>query len=295
MLSSMATNTLPLLLFLRACEARIRAYVPRSNTSKIFAPLPQDRLAAHLENVHADGPPDLWAWINETFRAVLNYPQNVGGTTAEAPLEVDAAVRLLAQRERGGWKTVCEIGMNAGSSAVIWLHGTDAQLQEFDMFERTYSRGTQSFLEAAFPSRVTFYPGPSQKTVLQYVQAVQSGEASPCDLWYVDGNHDIPFVWQDFRLVLASAAFDGWLMADDYSKRYPGVRMAWQEYTQRGLVIPTETFMYTSSQPGVGHKGWAIGRWNTTALRAMNRTLPAHCERKALWCDYATSPPGDAS
>mmetsp|Transcript_49013 Transcript_49013/g.128901 ORF Transcript_49013/g.128901 Transcript_49013/m.128901 type:complete len:138 (+) Transcript_49013:119-532(+) len=118
------------------CAAgHIRAFVPRENATKPFAPLPPDRLHAHLTHLRANATGGLWALIEETGRVVLNYPQSVGGTTAEAPREVDAAMRLLSLRDHSEWRTVCEIGMNAGSSAVIWLHGTDAALQEFDLFE----------------------------------------------------------------------------------------------------------------------------------------------------------------
>ena len=265
----------------------IRAYAHRANTTKPSQPLPADRLSAHVERVRANSSGGVWALIDETFSVVLNYPQHVGGTTGEFPQEVDAAVQLLSQRPRAEWRTVCEIGMNAGSSAVIWLHGTDAQLHEFDMFERTYSHGTQGFLEALFPARATFHAGYSQRTVPEYLREVQVGAAPPCDLWYVDGNHDVPGVYEDFRHALATAAFDGWIMADDYSLRYPGVRRAWKEFTKRGLVIPTDTYMTKEQLPGgVGYKGWAIGRWNSTALAAINHRLVPNCSAHAVWCEY---------
>ena len=40
---------------------------------------------------------------------VENYNQDWGGTTAEAVLEDEAAVRLLTSRKRVRWSNVCEI------------------------------------------------------------------------------------------------------------------------------------------------------------------------------------------
>ena len=122
-------------------DARIRAFVRRPNATANFKPLPAERLSVHVERARSNTSGGLWALIDETYRVVTNYNQDYGGSTSEGPLEIDAIVGLLRRRRREEWRTVCEIGMNAGSSALIWLHGTDAQLKEFDLFERAYSLG----------------------------------------------------------------------------------------------------------------------------------------------------------
>eukprot|EP00966_Prymnesium_polylepis_P023202 533938-Prymnesium_polylepis.1 len=149
----------------------------------------------------------------------------------------------------------------------------------------------RAFLDAVFPSRITFHRGASQRMVLEYARRVQRGEAAPCDLWYIDANHDVPWVWQDFRVVLAAAAFDGYVMADDYSLRYPGVRQAWRAYTERQMISPVDTFMYVDPDPRIGPKGWAIGRWNATALKVINHQVPSNCSSRELWCEF----PSDGS
>ena len=253
----------------------IRAYVSRPNATTNFQPLPQERIDGHIarlkESEAAGG--GLWAYINETNNVVTNYNQKLGGSTAEAPLEVAAAVRLLSGRPTAEWRTVCEVGMNAGGSAIIWLRETSAALQEFDMFERTYSLGTRSFLDSLFPNRTQYHRGVSGNTMAEYVRAVQRGTVAPCDLWYLDGCHE-PYrcVHDDFRNALASAAFDGWVFVDDWSARYPPIQFNWAQYVAAGFIVPVENYTYID--PKAGPKGWVIGRWNSTALRQIDHRLP---------------------
>eukprot|EP00966_Prymnesium_polylepis_P265770 6139383-Prymnesium_polylepis.1 len=176
---------IPQLLICAVAGKHIRAFVARENATANFKPLPAERLQAHLAHLRAneDAGGGLWAYINESNNVVTNYNQKLGGSTADSPREVEAALRLLASRQRSEWKTICEVGMNAGSSAVIWLHETRASLVEFDLFERTYSLGTQGFLNALFPNRTTYRAGWSTATLEAYARSVRPRRLSmshPC-------------------------------------------------------------------------------------------------------------------
>ena len=97
-------------------------------------------------------------------------------------------LEVLSWRPR--WETICEIGMNAGHATHVWLHSTSANLKEFDLFERQYSEGTRSLLEALYPGRISFHKGMSFSTVPRYAARVKAGQEPPCDLWFIDGGHD---------------------------------------------------------------------------------------------------------
>ena len=317
-----------LLLQTSLIRARIRSFVFRENALKNYARLTKERLDAHMEHLNDNMRSQtteegrLWALLNESYRISENYGQAAGGATAESPLEVLAAVQMLASRPRAEWRNVCEIGMNIGSSALLWLHGTDGQLQEFDMFERAYSNGVQDFLNAAFPNRTSFHKGRcrwirararalprfqssslfliapsrcscrSEDTLRELAKEVRHARAPPCDLWYIDGCHDTKCMREDMRHALVAASFDGWVMADDYSKRFPGVRAIWDLYEEKGLLTTVKKVMYmgenTEYNRNVGPKGWAIGRWNATALRRINHRLPQNCSLNQHFCEFDT-------
>ena len=47
--------------------------------------------------------------------------------------EVEALIAILSTRPKNSWETICEVGFNAGHSAVLWLHETtSAHLHVFD-------------------------------------------------------------------------------------------------------------------------------------------------------------------
>ena len=55
----------------------------------------------------------------------------------------------------------------------------------------------------------------------------------------------------------------------------------------QGLIIPMEKHAYTPSRH-IGPKGWAIGRWNTSALARINHRLPRDCAPHA--CNFEQQP-----
>eukprot|EP00966_Prymnesium_polylepis_P126757 2931361-Prymnesium_polylepis.1 len=99
--------------------------------------------------------------------------------------------QLLAKDmpETGKIRTICEVGLNAGHGAAIWLEGTDAKLKSFDMFVSNWSAGAIQLNEALYPGRTQFFGGDSQVTVKAYAKEVEEGRAERCDVWYIDGAH----------------------------------------------------------------------------------------------------------
>lgn len=87
-------------------------------------------------------------------------------------------------------KTICEIGFNAGHSALLWLHANPhAKVVFFDLYAFDYSSVGEAFIrEQTYlnPSRLTIHKGDSTKIVRE----VHASEPSlVCDLISVDGGH----------------------------------------------------------------------------------------------------------
>ena len=112
-------------------------------------------------------------------------------------------------------RTVCEIGFNAGHSAVMLLNSTSAQLHEFDLGALPYSKGSRSFVEAHYPGRAHFHLGYSQRTVAAFVRSVHAGDELPCDFWYVDGAHTGTVPYTDLLNALNASSPSAVIMADD--------------------------------------------------------------------------------
>ena len=47
---------------------------------------------------------------------------NVMGHIGNVHAEVEALIAILSTRPKNSWETICEVGFNAGHSAVRWLH-----------------------------------------------------------------------------------------------------------------------------------------------------------------------------
>ena len=79
-------------------------------------------------------------------RDITRWWGNMGHSGQVGP-EIALLRRLVTNQSV---KTVCEIGMNAGHSAVALLEGLDTHLVEFDLLSLPYSNASRAALERAF-------------------------------------------------------------------------------------------------------------------------------------------------
>ncbi|CAM9845751.1 unnamed protein product, partial [Discosporangium mesarthrocarpum] len=91
-------------------------------------------------------------------------------------------------------QTVCEIGFNAGHSALNWLlnTGPDTKVVAFDLGGHPYVIHAVQYLQQnLFPGRLDLVLGSSQETVPSYaLQLEAQGKGSgPCNILFVDGDH----------------------------------------------------------------------------------------------------------
>jgi hypothetical protein len=185
------------------------------------------------------------------------------GHTGQAGDELSAFAKVLLLRPRSAWRTICEIGFNAGHSAAFWLHNTDAHLMEFDIATLPYSRGSRAFIESLYHGRSTFFIGDSKQTMARYMQAVRAGTQPACDLWFVDGAHHGSRVEPDLRHALGSSAPNAWLLADDCTRRFRPVLKGYTQLVHTGRVYNVSRHWNDYGHPE-GLKGWCMGIVNTS-------------------------------
>lgn len=111
------------------------------------------------------------------------------GSIAAWRSQVDYYWRLAT----GPWvKSVCEVGFNAGHSAVVWLLANPKLvLYTFDLFDRVATRRALAHLQERFPGRIVPFRGNSLSTV------PRAQLPTTCDLVHVDGRHSYDYVIQD--------------------------------------------------------------------------------------------------
>jgi predicted O-methyltransferase YrrM len=251
------------------------------------------------------GAPAMWSVLDEATRVAERHLADPAawwesmGHAAQVPEQVASFRGLLASEAELRSGRVCEIGFNAGHSAVMWLHGTRAHLVEFDLQSLPYSAASRSFVERSFPGRVHFHVGKSRQTVASYAAAVHNGSAPPCDLWLVDGDHGIG-AKDDMLNALAASRAGTVVVVDDASLRFPLLRKYWRIHVAIGSI--RELACVQLSRRGVTHtaKGWCIGRvqpWATTAagrarLGAEFATLVSRARRDEVLRRYGRASNG---
>ena len=245
------------------------------------------------------GAPELWKVLDEATRVAetkLKDPKawwEDMGHAAQVLPQVAHFRGLIAADPRLRNGRICEIGFNAGHSAIIWLHGTSASLVEFDLQSLPYSKVSRRFAETQFAGRVRFFVGKSRQTVPQYVAAVRNGSAPPCDLWLVDGDHGIGA--QHDMMNALGASRDGTIfVVDDASLRFPLLRKYWRIHVAVGSL--RERACIQLKRGGATHtaKGWCVGSvsgWATSAagrarVEAEFATLKKPDRREALLRRY---------
>ena len=87
-------------------------------------------------------------------------------------------------------ETICEIGFNAGYSALNFLvSNPTARFISFDLFEHSYTPFAVQVLHDMFPARsITVIAGSSLYTVPTYAEA-QNALSPMCNLLFIDGGH----------------------------------------------------------------------------------------------------------
>lgn len=118
---------------------------------------------------------------------------------------------------------VCEIGMNGGHSALIFLAALtqndhtkrDANVTMFDFFKYTYSPAALKYVETLYPGRFSIYKGDSHSTLPKWI--AEKGTENLCDIFSVDGDHSFQGAKTDIQNAVIATRKGGKIILDDMS------------------------------------------------------------------------------
>ena len=134
---------------------------------------------------------------------------------------------------------VCEIGMNGGHSALIFLAAlttgnmeNDAHLTMFDLGAFEYSNNSQEYIEVLYPGRFTLYSGDSKKILPQWKML---DSAEKCDVFSIDGDHSYDGVKADIINASEASRPRAMVILDDMGPGTP-TRAAFDDAVKEGLL-----------------------------------------------------------
>mmetsp|Transcript_25143 Transcript_25143/g.50124 ORF Transcript_25143/g.50124 Transcript_25143/m.50124 type:complete len:223 (+) Transcript_25143:888-1556(+) len=135
-----------------------------------------------------------------------------------------------------GVETVCEVGFNAGHSALLWLSSGARKVLSFELGQYAYSTKALSFLNEHYPGRIQVTLGDSLETVPSF-HAMWPDER--CNLLFVDGGHLYKHAMGDLRSLrpMRNESFH-LLLVDDTDQGE--VATAWREYIAAGSAVEAE-------------------------------------------------------
>ena len=124
-------------------------------------------------------------------------------------------------------KKICEIGFNAGHSAVLLLQASspDAEVLFFDLGEHAYMEPCYDYVKGEFPQKTTMIVGDSRQTIPRHI-AEHPEVMATFDLVHVDGGHEESVFSSDIQCAMKLIKPGGIVIVDD--TQVPYIR-AWVE------------------------------------------------------------------
>jgi FkbM family methyltransferase len=213
------------------------------------------------ENSFGDGsqPTERWGLLTSRLEALLEAKGLViteghferNGRLAAQADEYDAYAKNI------GTGTVCEIGFNAGHSALRFLAQSNATVYEFDIGAHHYSRVSAEFLSKTFAGRFHITWGDSRTTVPFFHRMNPSVR---CDLLIVDGFHSYAAAKADLDNFRSMAASNHVLIIDDTPCNQEwcfGPEKAWADMVGEGCIKQLKVV------PLAPDRGFSVGRYTS--------------------------------
>ena len=174
----------------------------------------------------------------EEYLAALGALWQYEGTTADASPARMLHALLDARPPSAPTRQICEIGVNAGHSSLLWLLAApNASVLAFDIATHHCVEHAGAWLKRRFPARYSLIAGDS----LVSVPAFHAAHPDViCDVWFIDGGHSHSIAAADFAAARAMAAPGALVLFDDVScggAWCPGPRGVWLDALRRGEVL----------------------------------------------------------
>jgi hypothetical protein len=204
--------------------------VNRPDSSEVF----KDRFIRRLQALHR-----LVKESGETLEGSAFYWDREAEYEARGPADSLASTRRNLWRATRFKKSLLEIGVNAGHSALLALSANPAlSYCGVDINSHGYTEPCVRYLMAEFPGRVRFHPGDS-RDVLPWL-AARRGEAE-FDIFHVDGGHTSDNCRTDIAncLRLSQGGAGRHLILDDINASW--IFDVYCEFVSMGY-LATETF-----------------------------------------------------
>lgn len=144
---------------------------------------------------------------------------------------------------------ICEIGFNAGHSALLMLVGrqvTPVDFTVFDIGHHAYTRPAIEYMKTQFPhARIEYVEGDSTTTMPAWIAERPEMEHS-YDLVHVDGGHSEHCIRNDLRNAIVLAKLGGIIIVDDTNVYH--INEYVKSYIASGVCVEVDVFP-TSGYP----------------------------------------------
>ena len=176
------------------------------------------------------------------------------GHSGQSYMILERQVYRTIAKEYPCVKSICEIGFNAGHSALGWLSANpDAKVTMFDLWEHTYNAKAEEFIRLQtdlHPDRMKIIKGSSLETVKKYHA---ENPRFRCDVISIDGGHsyDIAVKDVDNMKFLANQFFNILLIDDTNCDKTWCVDSTIQEHCKRGTIDILEGFSLSNNERGI--------------------------------------------
>lgn len=157
-------------------------------------------------------------------------------------------LNLFRQGVNAAWR-ICEIGFNAGHSALLMLVGrpaTPVVFTVFDIGHHAYTRPALKYIESQFPqARIEYMEGDSTITMPAWV-AKRPEMVNSYDLVHVDGGHSEHCICNDLQNAILLTRIGGVIVVDDTNVSY--INEYVNSYITSGVCVEVDVFP-TSGYP----------------------------------------------
>lgn len=138
---------------------------------------------------------------------------------------------------------ICEIGFNAGHSALLMLVGREASPIDFTIFDigsHKYTRPTLEYMKVQFPhARMEYIEGDSTVTMSAWI-AENSQNVHSYDLVHVDGGHSEHCIRNDLQNAIILVKPGGIVIVDDTNVSY--INDYVNSYIASGMCVEVDVF-----------------------------------------------------
>ena len=168
-------------------------------------------------------------------------------------------------------KTICEVGFNAGHSAISWLAADmKVNLYSFDLGKHDYVRPLAEYVTQRYPGRFQIILGDSRETMPKFIR---EHPAVKCDIMSIYGAHFDEVIQEDFNNFQKMANPKNLLHYDDYPSGATPIRtqemgMTWEMRKQNGKL--TELFkcsFFVSGRAGNVKGGFSVGHIHASEIK----------------------------